>query len=76
MGKLKDLLLEKSETMPPYNIYCDMDGVLTDFETRFEHYTGYSNPKEYEDEFGSAAFWNIIDGEVGIKFWSEMPWMP
>ena len=32
---------------PPYKIYCDMDGVLTDFESRFEHYSGMT-PKEYE----------------------------
>ena len=28
--------------IPQYKIYCDMDGVLTDFESRFEHYSGMS----------------------------------
>jgi hypothetical protein len=65
---------EQKET-PPYKIYCDMDGVLTDFESRFEHFTGMS-PKEYENKFGTAGFWNLIDVQVGVKFWVGMSWMP
>ena len=57
--------------IPQYKIYCDMDGVLTDFESRFEHYSGMS-PKEYENKHGIKAFWNLIDVEVGIVFWSDM----
>lgn len=56
-------------------LYCDMDGVLTDFDARFEHFSGMM-PKEYESKYGSGPFWNLIDNEVGIKFWSEMDWMP
>ena len=67
-------LPEKKE-VPPYKIYCDMDGVLTDFQKRFEHFSGMS-PKEYENKYGTAAFWNLIDVEVGIKFWANMDWMP
>jgi hypothetical protein len=65
---------EKKE-LPKYKIYCDMDGVLTDFESRFDHYTGMT-PKEYENKYGTTGFWNLIDVKVGIKFWSKMPWMP
>ena len=35
MGNLTDLLLEESDFIPKYQLYCDMDGVLTDFEKRF-----------------------------------------
>ena len=46
--KLQDLMeaypLPEVKDKPPYKIYCDMDGVLTDFEARFEHFTG-TNPK-------------------------------
>ena len=67
-------IAEKKE-VPPYKIYCDMDGVLTDFESRFEHYTGM-NPQVYEKEKGSPAFWELIDNTVGVKFWVGMDWMP
>jgi len=67
-------LAEKKE-VPPYKIYCDMDGVLTDFESRFEHYTGM-NPQVYEKEKGTPAFWELIDNTVGVKFWVGMDWMP
>ena len=79
MSNLKELLkegypLKEVKPTPPYKIYCDMDGVLTDFESRFEHYTGM-HPQAYEKEKGIAAFWNLIDVEVGVKFWVGMPWM-
>ena len=52
-----------------------MDGVLTDFEERFEHFSGTS-PKYYEERFGPAAFWNFIDEEIGLRYWVGMKWMP
>ena len=67
--------IPEEKEVPKYKIYCDMDGVLTNFEERFEHYSGM-HPQEYEKSKGLAAFWNLIDVEVGIKFWIGMPWMP
>jgi|TARA_R100000027_G_C2225600_1_gene87471 hypothetical protein len=67
--------IPEQKEVPPYKIYCDMDGVLTDFESRFEHFTGMT-PKEYENKFGTAGFWNLIDVQVGVKFWVGMSWMP
>jgi hypothetical protein len=67
--------IPEEKEIPPYKIYCDMDGVLTDFQKRFEHFSG-TTPKEYENKYGTAAFWNLIDVEIGLKFWSEMDWMP
>ena len=58
-----------------YTIYCDMDGVLTDFEERFEHYSGYDSPQTYEKKFGAKAFWELVDEEIGEVFWSKMKWM-
>ena len=79
MGKLIDILeaypLPAVKEKPPYKIYCDMDGVLTDFESRFEHYTG-KHPQVYEKEFGLESFWHLIDVKVGVGFWVGMDFMP
>ena len=74
MGNLIDLLLEESDFVPKYQIYCDMDGVLTDFEERFEHFSGMK-PEQYEAKHGAAGFWELIDNKVGVKFWVGMGWM-
>ena len=66
---------KEDKPVPQYKIYCDMDGVLTNFEARFEHYSGM-HPKVYENTYGTEAFWTLIDQKVGIKFWSGMDWMP
>lgn len=66
-----------------YKIYCDLDGVLCDFDSRFEHYTGM-NPDEYKnnailkygDKKGTEKFWDVIDNQVGMRFWAGMSWMP
>ena len=59
-----------------YNIYCDMDGVLVDFDKQFEKASGGVPPREYEEKNGKEAFWNLIDNENGVGFWVGMPWMP
>ena len=67
--------IPEQKEIPPYKIYCDMDGVLTDFQRRFEHFTGVS-PDEYESKYGTPAFWELIDNKIGVKFWVGMDWMP
>lgn len=51
-----------------------MDGVLSDFDKRFEEFGGMS-PQQFEKEKGKDQFWNLIDKQVGVKFWAGMPWM-
>ena len=65
---------EQAAQVSQYKIFCDMDGVLCDFDRRFDQFAGIK-PKEYESRFGTKKFWEIID-KVGAQYWSKMPWMP
>jgi PAS domain-containing protein len=51
-------------------IYCDMDGVLCDFDRQFEKLTKTPS-KEFESSKGTKEFWKVIL-EDGEKFWSTM----
>jgi len=66
---------EQAAQVAQYKIFCDMDGVLTDFDKRFEQYGGMP-PQQFEKEKGKEQFWNLIDKQIGVKFWAGMPWMP
>lgn len=54
-----------------YTIYCDMDGVLVDFEKGYHDLTGV-HTKQYVK--GDAAFWQPIS-DAGASFWANLPWM-
>ena len=75
--KLKEIYKKIIEDIKPpkYTLYCDMDGVLADFEARFEQYSDGLTTDEYRDKFGIDAFWKLIDDE-GVGFWVGIPWMP
>ena len=85
MNRIKGSLMEllQEDLAKAYDIFVDMDGVLTDFERRFEQFAGVT-PDEYIDQktiqFGkdkaNEQFWNLIDKEIGVRFWAGMPWMP
>jgi 5'(3')-deoxyribonucleotidase len=56
-----------------YTIYCDMDGVLVDFDKGFKTLSGYE-PKFYEDKFGTEKFWQLIN-DGGVEWWENLEWM-
>jgi 5'(3')-deoxyribonucleotidase len=72
MIKLLDLIKEYKITDPI--IYLDMDGVVADFERRFEDLAGM-DPRQYETEYGKKQFWNFIDEEHKVSFWTGIPLM-
>ena len=79
MIKLKSIVKEIFDTNLLENnneiiIYCDMDGVLCDFDKQFEKLTN-TPAKEFEANKGTKEFWKVIL-EDGEKFWSTMNPMP
>lgn len=53
-----------------YQIYCDMDGVLTDFKTSYEKVSGRS----INDDISSEEFWKPIT-ILGVSFWTDLKWL-
>jgi hypothetical protein len=72
-GKLNSMIYESrlTEDINEYEIYCDMDGVLCDFDSQFDHYFGES-VKEYIADKGIKSFENAVN-EAGQEFWITMP---
>ena len=55
-----------------YIIYCDMDGVLVDFERGYYDLTSIPT-KQYIK--GDSNFWEPIS-KAGAEFWANLDWMP
>jgi hypothetical protein len=71
---IKEMYKITEEQPQNYTIYCDMDGVIADFDKRFTDLSGMS-PNQYEEKYGTEQFWNFIDNEIGVRFWVGIPWM-
>jgi phosphopantetheine adenylyltransferase len=54
-----------------YKVYCDMDGVLVDFEKGYKELTG----KDASYSTNPEEFWAPIT-KAGASFWIKLPWMP
>jgi hypothetical protein len=63
--------LNEAEEKKSYKIYCDMDGVLVDFDRAYFELTGE------KASFGTDPnkFWEPIS-KAGAAFWIKMQWMP
>jgi hypothetical protein len=53
-------------------IYCDMDGVLTDFNESAKK-IGWKGPLPAVTKEDKSALWKMVVGNAE-KFWGDMPW--
>lgn len=53
-------------------LYCDLDGVLCNFNGRFEEFVGV-HPDKFLEKYNIRAFWKEIE-KHGINWWSHMEW--
>jgi hypothetical protein len=73
-------LLDLYEAIKPYTIYCDMDGVLCDFDKGYEDLTGVSTQKANEES--KSSFWKRFRDSLKEKdikekdFWANLKWQP
>ena len=71
-GKYRPEIFEEDiKEKADYKIYCDMDGVIADFDKGYKELTGreasFDTPKE--------EFWAPIQ-KAGAEFWIKLQWMP
>jgi FMN phosphatase YigB (HAD superfamily) len=85
MYKLTDLYkqLKEEATEGPqsqYKIYCDMDGVLVDFDKGYQVLTGKET--HHVDVQGKNEFWDAFRSGLENKkmqekdYWANLQWMP
>ena len=74
-------LLDLYEVIKPkYLIFCDMDGVLVDFDKGYKDLTGKST--NHADVQDKNDFWRLLDKSLEEKglteydYWVNLPWMP
>jgi hypothetical protein len=75
LKKFNDFLNEGKEM--EYRVFCDLDGVLVDFDRGFMDLEGNTEkltPKEYEKANGKNSIWPLIDN-LGEDFWAGLQWM-
>ena len=57
--------------MGEYKIYCDMDGVLVDFDKGYLELTGHVLDGSHRSD---TDFWDPINA-AGYDFWNNLEWM-
>jgi len=73
-------LLDLYEAIKPYTIYCDMDGVLCNFDKGYEDLTGVSTQEA--NEKSKSSFWKRFRDSLNEKnikekdFWANLEWQP
>jgi FMN phosphatase YigB (HAD superfamily) len=73
-------LLDLYEAIRPYTIYCDMDGVLCNFDKGYEDLTGISTDEANKQS--KSNFWGLFRSKLQEKnikekdFWANLEWQP
>jgi len=71
-GKYRSEIFEEADSSKgDYKIYCDMDGVLVDFDKGYKDLTG----TEASFNTDPKQFWEPIS-KAGAAFWIKLQWMP
>jgi predicted kinase len=70
-AKSKIAMLAEAEQQ--YKVYCDMDGVLVDFEHGYDRLTGRKAPG-FSSPYDKTDFWAAIT-KAGAEFWADLEWM-
>ena len=55
-----------------YKIYCDMDGVIVNFDKGYHELTGINVKGQFHT---TTTFWDPIN-KAGKKFWLDLEWEP
>jgi 5'(3')-deoxyribonucleotidase len=80
MKKIPTLLDLYEAIKPKHTIFCDMDGVLVDFDKGYKELTGATT--HHVDAQGKDEFWNLFNNslkEKGIseyQYWANLDWQP
>jgi hypothetical protein len=77
MKKIPTLLDLYEAIRPKYTIFCDMDGVLCDFDLGYKDLTGKSTDEA--NTVGKSYFWKLFRESVGEnekEFWANLEWQP
>jgi predicted kinase len=70
-AKSKIAMLAEAEQQ--YKLYCDMDGVIVDFEHGYNRLTGRDAPG-FSSPYDKNEFWDAIT-KAGAEFWADLEWM-
>jgi lambda repressor-like predicted transcriptional regulator len=71
-GQYRPEIFEEGAEEKSHKIYCDMDGVLVDFEKGYEDLTGQNIRGQHVSS--GPNFWEPIT-KAGAQFWIKLPWM-
>ena len=79
MYKFEEFINEQEEQdqTSQVEVFCDLDGVLVDFERGFIELpdnTEKLSPRAYEKKHGKNSIWKLID-KLGEEFWTGLYWM-